>query len=75
MKALKQAGLTAAGIGLDDFRPERHNKIRGNNSFEQAIKALRLFNEEGILTYVNFCAHEEIINSNELFKCSDFVKF
>ncbi len=74
VKALKQAGLTAAGIGLDDFRPERHNKIRGNNSFEQAIKALRLFNEEGILTYVNFCAHEEIINSNELFKYYDFVK-
>lgn len=74
VKALKQAGLTGAGVGLDDFRPERHNKIRGNNSFEQAVKALRLFNEEGILTYVNFCAHKEIINSNELLKYYEFVK-
>lgn len=74
VKALKQAGLTAAGVGLDDFRPERHNKIRGNNSFEQAVKALRLFNEEGILTYVNFCAHKEIMKEGELFKYFKFIK-
>lgn len=74
VKELKQAGLTAAGIGLDDYLSERHDKIRGSNSFNEAVKALNLFNEEGILTYVNFCPHKEILSLKELIKYFDFVK-
>ncbi len=74
VKELKQAGLTAAGIGLDDYLPERHNKIRGAGSFEQAVEALRLFNEEGILTYVNFCVNKEVLQRDELFRYLDFIR-
>ncbi len=74
VKELKKAGLTAAGIGLDDYVPERHDMIRGRGSFEQAVNALRLFNEEGILTYVNFCVNKEVMKDDELFRYLDFVK-
>ncbi len=74
IKELKKGGLTAAGIGLDDYILERHDKIRGSGSFEQAVNALRLFNEEGILTYVNFCVNKEILKGDEIFRYLDFVK-
>ncbi|RPI73149.1 MAG: radical SAM protein [Ignavibacteriales bacterium] len=74
VKSLKEAGLTAAGVGLDDYRPKLHNKIRGNNSFEHAVKALRMFNEAGILTYVNFTPGSKIMNLDDLLNYLSFVK-
>jgi MoaA/NifB/PqqE/SkfB family radical SAM enzyme len=74
VRLLKKAGLTAAGVGLDDYIPERHNKIRGHGAFGEAVKALRLFNEEGILTYVNFCVNAEVLKGDELYRYLDFVK-
>lgn len=74
VKALKKAGLKAAALGLDNYEALKHDKIRGKGSFEEAVKALKLFNQEGILTYTNFCAHKEIIKDNGLFKYLDFVK-
>jgi MoaA/NifB/PqqE/SkfB family radical SAM enzyme len=74
VKSLKDAGLTAAGIGLDDYRSEMHNKIRGNNSFDDAVNALKLFNEAGILTYVNFTPGREIMNLDDLLNYLSFVK-
>ena len=74
VKALKKAGLKAAAVGLDNYDAQKHDKMRGKGSFEEAVKALKLFNNEGILTYINFCAHKEIINDGGLFKYLDFVK-
>lgn len=74
VKALKKAGLKAAAVGLDNYDEQKHDQIRGKGSFENAVKALNLFNNEGILTYVNFCAHKEIINGDGLLKYFDFVK-
>lgn len=71
---LKQAGLKAAAVGLDDFDESRHDKIRGKWSFRNAVKALRIFNDAGILTYVNFCASKEILSENRSYKFYDFVK-
>ncbi len=74
VKALKNAGLTAAAVGLDDFVQVRHETIRGKNTFQTAVEALQLFNEEGILTYVNLCPSKELIRSGGLFEYYDFVK-
>lgn len=74
VKRLKEAGLTAAGVGPDDYRAGIHNKIRGKNSFEEAVKALKLFNEAGILTYVNFTPGREILELNSLFQYLDFAR-
>lgn len=71
---LKEAGLKAAAIGLDDYDEERHDRIRGRGSFANAVKALRLFHEAGIFTYVNFCAGRDIIRSNRLYDYYEFVK-
>ena len=74
IKKLKCSGLTAAAVGLDDISRDRFDKIRGNGSFDNAIKALELFNEEGILTYVNLCATKSFIHSGEMWKYYDLVK-
>jgi MoaA/NifB/PqqE/SkfB family radical SAM enzyme len=74
VKKLKSAGLTAAAVGLDDVSRERYDKIRGNGSFDNAINALELFNEEGILTYVNLCVYKSFIHSGDIWKYFDLVK-
>jgi len=61
---LKDHGLTAAAVGLDDVLPERHDSIRGEGSFPAAVNALKLFNEAGIFTYVNLCATKPLIRSS-----------
>jgi len=74
VKQLKDAGLKAVAIGLDDFNEEKHNKIRGKGSFADAIKALQLFNEAGILTYVNLCVSKDLLKADNLYKYYEFVK-
>ncbi len=74
VKMLKKAGLKAAAVGLDDCNQESHDKIRGKGSFNNAVNALKLFNENGIFTYVNFCAGKNIINEDRLFEYFHFVK-
>jgi len=74
VKELKDSGLTAAAVGLDDVSKERFDKIRGNGSFDNALKALKLFNDEGILTYVNLCATKSFVQSGDLWKYFDFVR-
>jgi MoaA/NifB/PqqE/SkfB family radical SAM enzyme len=74
IKELKEAGLKAVAVGLDDYNADRHDKIRGAGTFEQATKALRLFNMAGILTYVNFCVNKEILRDNNIYNYYKFVK-
>jgi MoaA/NifB/PqqE/SkfB family radical SAM enzyme len=74
VKQLKDAGLKAAAIGLDDFEEGRHDKIRGKGSFTDAVNALRLFNEEGVLTYVNLCVSKAMLKADNLYAYYEFVK-
>ena len=74
VKELRDAGLKAAAIGLDDFEEKEHDRIRGRGSFADAVKSLQLFNEAGILTYVNFCVRKEMLRNDNLYKYFDFVK-
>lgn len=74
-KELKCAGLNAAGIGLDDVNPERNDIFRGyKGAHEQAVKAIKCFQDAGIFTYVNFCPTSYIIRSREIMKYLDFMK-
>jgi MoaA/NifB/PqqE/SkfB family radical SAM enzyme len=74
VKQLKKSGLTAVAVGLDDVSRERFDKIRGNGSFDNALKALELFNEEGFLTYTNLCATKSFVHSGEIWKYYELVK-
>jgi MoaA/NifB/PqqE/SkfB family radical SAM enzyme len=72
---LKSAGLNAAGIGLDDVNPDRNDLFRGyKGAYEQAIKAIKCFQNAEIFTYVNFCPTKEIIHSGDIFKYLDMLK-
>jgi len=53
---LRDAGLTAAGIGLDDVSPQRLDALRGaKGAFDTALRAVECFNRAGVLTYLNLC--------------------
>jgi MoaA/NifB/PqqE/SkfB family radical SAM enzyme/GNAT superfamily N-acetyltransferase len=66
--ALRQAGLTAAGVGLDDADPERHDALRGRaGAHAQAVAALRSFRRAGILPYLNVCLTRDLAGSGRLF--------
>jgi MoaA/NifB/PqqE/SkfB family radical SAM enzyme len=66
-RALKDAGLTAAAVGLDDVNPKRQDALRGRGgAFEAAAAAVESFNREGVLTYLNLCLTPALIRSGDL---------
>ena len=71
---LKEAGLKAAAVGFDDHNLKRFEIIRQKGLYDDAVNALRLFNEAGIMTYVNLCASKEFIHSGSLYEYYNFVK-
>lgn len=73
-RLLKEEGLKAAAVGFDDHNPARFEIIRQKGMYDDAVNALRIFNEAGILTYVNLCATKEFIRSGGLYEYYDFVK-
>jgi MoaA/NifB/PqqE/SkfB family radical SAM enzyme len=74
VRALKEAGLVAAGVGLDDFDRRRQAEFRGSeNAFDAAVSAIRLFNEAGLFTYVNMCLTRPMMTSENLMKFYSFI--
>ncbi len=73
-KKLKGLGISAAAVGLDHFDHVKHDALRGKGSYEKGINALKLFNEVGILTYVNLCATDAIINTGEIWDYYNLMK-
>jgi MoaA/NifB/PqqE/SkfB family radical SAM enzyme len=71
---LKEAGLKAAAVGFDDNNPIRFEKIRQKGMYDNAVNALKIFNEVGIMTYVNLCASKEFIHTGSLYEYYEFVK-
>lgn len=64
---LKQAGVAAVAVGLDDVVPSRHNDIRGNeNAYKEALRALQLFRKAGLFTTVNMCLTKDMAQAGEL---------
>ncbi len=73
---LKKAGLHAAGIGLDDVNPNRHDILRGvQGAYEQALCSIRFFQEANVFTYINMCLTKELVQSGDLARYYDLTKF
>ncbi len=67
--ALVQAGLSGVAVGLDHYDPATHDVVRGRRgAFDDAIKALRLFRDAGILTFVNTCITKPLVKSDGLWR-------
>ena len=73
-KKLKELGLSAVAVGLDNFDEIENDKIRGKGAFNNATSALKIFNDAGIFTYVNLCATNSLIRSGGIWKYYDLMK-
>ncbi len=74
-RALRSAGLRAAAVGLDDCLPERNDALRGYlGAYEEAVGALRYFQEAGIFTYLNVCLTRDLVRSSGLKTYLDLAK-
>lgn len=72
---LKNAGLNAAGVALDDFNPERHDTLRGyKGSYKEALQAIKCFQDAGIFTYINTCLTKELIRAGDLMNYLELTK-
>jgi MoaA/NifB/PqqE/SkfB family radical SAM enzyme len=72
---LKNAGLMAAAVGLDDVDPERQDSLRGYmGSYSEATQALRNFHQADVFTYTNICVTKDLIHSGELWDYFELVK-
>jgi len=68
-RKLKSAGLSAAGISLDDFRPEQHDSFRGfEGAFQNSINAINNFRDAGVFPYINLTLRKALIKSGGLWK-------
>lgn len=71
---LRRAGLTAAGVGLDDSDPDRHNALRGSPAaFSEATAALEAFRDAGVFTYLNTCLSPSLARSGRLWDLLAFA--
>jgi MoaA/NifB/PqqE/SkfB family radical SAM enzyme len=71
---LKKAGLTAAGIALDDFNPCRQDELRSfRGSHQESVRAIQYFREAGVFPYVNICLNKDLIRSGGLWEYLEYV--
>jgi MoaA/NifB/PqqE/SkfB family radical SAM enzyme len=72
---LKKAGIKAVAVGLDDYDEKRFDQLRNKKgAFNDALKALELFNNAGIFTYLNACITHKLITEGSLFDYYEFAK-
>lgn len=72
---LKNIGLTAAAVGLDDVNPERQDLLRGYmGSYKEATQALINFHQANVFTYTNMCVTKDLIQSGDLWSYFELVK-
>ncbi len=76
VRALKSAGLGIPVVSLDHYDPAKHDKRRGKEGMHAiAIKAIEMYQAEGMYVAVSFVPdHELISNREELYKTLDFFK-
>jgi MoaA/NifB/PqqE/SkfB family radical SAM enzyme len=74
VSALVEAGLAGVAVGLDHYDQAIHDVVRGRaGSFDDAVEALRLFGDAGILTFVNTCITKELVASDGLWRFYDLL--
>jgi MoaA/NifB/PqqE/SkfB family radical SAM enzyme len=76
VKNLKKAGLEIPVISLDHYKPEIHDKGRRNSGiFDYALKAIKLFQDEGFYVAVSFVPDKPLVSDKqEIFKVIEFFK-
>ena len=76
VKELKDAGLEIPVLSLDHYTKEHHDKGRGREGvFDQTVKAIEMFMEEGFYTAVSFVPTKALVDDEkDLFKTLDFFK-
>ncbi len=76
VRALKKAGLEIPVISLDHYDGQIHDRGRRKEGiFEQALNAIRLFQDEGFYVAVSFVPDKPLVSDREeLFKIIDFFK-
>jgi len=73
--ALCRSGLSAAGVGLDDFDPLRHDRMRGTpGAFASATQACRILTDAGIFTYLNTCLSPGLVRDRGLFRLLELAR-
>jgi MoaA/NifB/PqqE/SkfB family radical SAM enzyme len=74
-QALKEAGLVAAGVGLDYPDAERHDRFRGHpGAFRDATSALGDLLHAGIFTYTNVCLQKDLVRNGGLWAYLDLAR-
>jgi len=74
-RELNEAGISASAIGLDDVIPQRHDDLRGfKGSYQEALQAIRYFQEARVFTYINLCLTKDLICSGDLPKYFELAK-
>lgn len=74
-RRLAAAGLAGAAISLDHYDPERHNAFRGNpKAFDEAAKAVALFNQAGVLPALAVCATRDVIADGGLYRYLELAR-
>ncbi len=76
VKSLKKAGLEIPVISLDHYKAEIHDRGRRKEGiFDDALKAIKLFQDEGFYVAVSFVPDKPLVsNRREIFKVIDFFK-
>ncbi len=76
VKNLKKAGLEIPVISLDHYKAELHDKGRRKEGvFEGALKAIKLFQDEGFYVAVSFVPDKPLVSDREeIFKVIEFFK-
>lgn len=76
VQRLKAAGLGIPVVSLDHHTPERHDQGRGlPGAFDTAVKALRLFQEDGFYTAVSFVPTRKLLDDpDDFWRCIDFFR-
>jgi MoaA/NifB/PqqE/SkfB family radical SAM enzyme len=76
VRALKSAGLGIPVVSLDHYDAAKHDKRRGKEGMHAvAIKAIEMYQAEGMYVAVSFVPdHELISNKEELYKTLAFFK-
>ena len=74
-RRLKEAGLTAAAVGLDDTDPQRFDRFKGfDGAFISAVSAIHHFREAGLFVYTNACLRPELVENGALWSYLSFLK-